>query len=90
MYQDFDKKIKKEIITLSYLKNIDNKSFGSYYDTWHMEYKKEKETPNKSKEEIKAEVKEEIKKNINTFEKESLEKYYKIKSSFLNRKKEFI
>ena len=61
MYKEFDKNIKSEIILLTNLKNISEDSFIEYYDTWDMEWKKERENPNKSKGEIRAEIKEEIK-----------------------------
>ena len=77
MYKEFDKNIKSEIILLTNLKNISEDSFIEYYDTWHMEWKKERENPNKSKEEIKAEIIEEIKNDINNLKKESI-KYFQI------------
>ena len=80
MYNDFDKSVNPEIISLSDLKNLEYKSFYGCYDTWRMEYNKEKEYPNKSREEIKAEVKEEIKKSTEKSSKESKEKYYQFKS----------
>ena len=80
MYKGLDKNIESEVITLSGLKNIDSKSFYGFYDIWRMEWKKEEEEPNKSKEQITAEIKEEINKNNNKLEKESLEKYYTLKS----------
>ena len=73
MYNDFDKSVNPEIISLSDLKNLEYKSFYGCYDTWRMEYNKEKEYPNKSREEIKAEVKEEIKKSAKKSSKESKE-----------------
>ena len=76
MDRNFDKIVKPEIIVLSGFKSIKSSYYG-YYDTWSMEWEKEKKEPNKSKEIIKAEIKEEIEKNINKFEKESNEKYYK-------------
>ena len=73
MYKDFNENIKPQDITLSDLKNLNYDSFYNCYDIWDMEYKKKKENPNKSKEEIQAEVKEEIKK-----EQETKEKFYQI------------
>ena len=77
MYEDFDEKIKSEIIVLPNLKNITSNSYCEYYSSWDMEWEKEKENPNKSKEEIKAEINEEIKSKIKNLKKESM-KFYQI------------
>ena len=84
MYEDFDEKIIKEVIVLSNLNNVGNDSFSGYFNTWRMEWQKEKEYPNKSKEEIEAEVNEEKKEKMNNLIKESI-KYYQIDS---DKKKE--
>ena len=76
MENDFDKNVKSEAIVLSDLKNLEYKSFHSCFDTWRMEYNKEKEYPNKSREEIKAEIQEEIKKSTEKSSKETKKKYY--------------
>ena len=78
MFKDYDEKIKTEVIVLSDLKNLDYKNYLSYYEIWRLEYEKEKEYPNKSKEEIKAEIKEEIKKEKEKYAKETKEKFYQI------------
>ena len=80
MKNDFDKNVKSEDIVLSDLKNLEYKSFHSCFDTWRMEYNKEKEYPNKSPEEIKAEIQEEIKKSTEKSAKEAKEKYYQFNS----------
>ena len=81
MYNEYDEKIKPEIIILSNLKNFEmGGGYREYYSSWNMEWEKEKENPNKSKEEINAEIKEEIKNNINILKKESM-KYYQIDNS---------
>ena len=80
MENDFDKNVKSEDIVLSDLKNLEYKSFHSCFDTWRMEYNKEKEYPNKSPEEIKAEIQEEIKKSTEKSAKEAKEKYYQFNS----------
>ena len=77
MYQDYDEKIKPEIIILSDLKNNNNTKYEEYYSSWVIQRQKEKENPNKSKEVINAEIKEEIKNNMNILKKESM-KYYQI------------
>ena len=73
MYEDFDEKIIKEVIVLSNLNNVGNDSFSGYFNTWRMEWQKEKEYPNKSKEEIEAEINEEKKEKMNNLIKESIE-----------------
>jgi len=77
MYKGFDERIKSEVIVLSNLKNITSKSYSEYYRSRNMEWEKEKENPNKSKEEIKAEINEEIKDKIKNLKKESI-KFYQI------------
>ena len=81
MYQDFDEKVKPSIIVLSDLKSIDSKNFYSLYDVRMMSWEKEKEFPNKSKEEIDKEIKKEIKENVNKLKEETIkEKYYQLNS----------
>ena len=76
MENDFDENVKSEAIFLSDFKSLEYKSFHSCFHTWRMEYDKEKEYPNKSREEIKAEIQEEIKKSTEKSSKETKEKYY--------------
>ena len=68
----------KETIVLTDLKNLNKKYLYQYYNIKNMKQEKEKNEPNKSKEEIKAEIYEEIKKNINKLKEGNYEKYYKI------------
>ena len=78
MSKDFNENVKEEVIVLSNLKNLDYKSFYNIYSPWKMEYNKNEEYPNKSKQEIQEEVKEEIKKNIEKSVKETKENFYLI------------
>ena len=77
MYNDFNENSPKEVIILSDLINVGRNSFCGYFDTWSMEWEKEKEYPNKSKEEIEKEVKKEKIDKIQNLKEESI-KYYQI------------
>ena len=76
MYNDYDEKIKSEIIILSDLKNYHKKGY-EYYSTWGMRRKIKDKNPNKSEEEIETEINEEIKNKMNLQKKENM-KYYQI------------
>ena len=78
MNKDFDEKIKKEIIVLSDLKNLNKNNLLKYYGYWSMKLEKESKEPNKTKQEIESEIKQEIINNIIQYRKESMELYYKI------------
>ena len=77
MYNDFNEKITKEVILLMDLINVGRDSFYEYFDSWSLQWKKEEEYPNKSKEEIKEEVKKEKMNTTNKLKEESI-KYYQI------------
>ena len=76
MYNDYDEKIKSEIIILSDLKNYHKKGY-EYYSTWGMRRKIKDKNPNKSEEEIESEINDEIKNKMNLQKKENM-KYYQI------------
>ena len=78
MYEEFDPKVKSNIIVICNLNNYNVKGSYGYYDDWRMLRQKMKENPNKSEKEIETEVKEEIKRNTNKLREESMQRDYKI------------
>ena len=63
MYEEFDPKVKSNIIVICNLNNYNVSHYFGYYDDWRMQREKIKENPNKPEKEIETEVKEEIKRN---------------------------
>ena len=70
--------MEKETIVIFDLKNLKKFMFNEYYNLSQLIFEKEKNEPNKSKEEIEVEIKKEIKQNINEFIKGKKDKYYNI------------
>ena len=70
--------MEKETIVIFDLKNLKKYMFNEYYNLSQLIFEKEKNEPNKSKEEIEVEIKKEIKQNINEFIKGIKDKYYNI------------
>ena len=70
--------MEKETIVIFDLKNLKKYMFNEYYNLSQLIFEKEKNEPNKSKEEIEVEIKKEIKQNINEFIKGKKDKYYNI------------
>ena len=77
MNKAFDESIKKEIIVLSNIKNINNNSYSSFYDLL-LKRRIQKENPNISNEIISSEIIKEKDKKSNLIRLESKEKYYRI------------
>ena len=82
-YEDFDEKIKNEIIVLSHFPQQENRnsyfSLGyEYISSWKKIREKEKTEKEKTKEEIKKEVEKEIFQEKEKLKEQSLKSYYKI------------
>ena len=77
MNKAFDESIKKEIIVLSDIKNINNHSYSAFYDLL-LKRRIQKENPNISNEIISSEIIKEKDKKSNLIRLESKEKYYRI------------
>ena len=77
MNKDPDESIKKEIIILSNIKNIDNHSYSTFYDLL-LKRRIQKEKPYISDEIILSDIIKEKEKKSNKLRLESKEKYYKI------------